>query len=450
MHKTKAAVIVCIAAFAMTAAAQTPVTNGNNGVSGAVPVYSGSATLGSGSSSPITVSGGNVAINGMISTTAAAPPAAATYVMNSYPGTFTTYAWDVVNAQLTNPTTASSTQYNGYLAAPVVTATDGTSRQVVGGMFSPSLIASGATSTNYLYGLVAYGSIDSSSNTSGFTSLYGGNFGAGTEFNVPAATQVTNVNVVRLSPSVQGGSVTAVRGAWVTPAFGATNGPASLVIPNYYGLELGAPAYANGATITNNYGISQEDSAAKNFFAGKVGVGTTAPAYALDVAGQIRSSSGGVVFPDGTTQTTAFIPANCGADFAESVGVTGSRPSYEPGDLMVIDPNAPGKFIKSNQAYSTLVAGIYSTKPGFVGRKQPPTPETNATEVPMAMVGRVPTKVTAENGPIKVGDLLVSSSRVGYAMKGTDRTQMLGAVIGKALGPLDSGTGVIEVLVTLQ
>lgn len=68
----------------------------------------------------------------------------------------------------------------------------------------------------------------------------------------------------------------------------------------------------------------------------------------------------------------------------------------------------------------------------------------------MAMVGRVPTKVSAENGPIKVGDLLVSSSTLGHAMKGTDRNQMFGGVISKALGSLDSGTGVIEVLVTLQ
>ena len=68
----------------------------------------------------------------------------------------------------------------------------------------------------------------------------------------------------------------------------------------------------------------------------------------------------------------------------------------------------------------------------------------------MAMTGIVPTKVSAENGPIKAGDLLVSSSTLGYAMKGTDRSRMLGAVIGKALGHLDSGTGVIEVVVTLQ
>jgi hypothetical protein len=45
---------------------------------------------------------------------------------------------------------------------------------------------------------------------------------------------------------------------------------------------------------------------------------------------------------------------------------------------------------------------------------------------------------------------LVASATVGRAVKGTDRSQLTGAVIGKALGSLDTGTGVIEVLVTLQ
>ena len=70
--------------------------------------------------------------------------------------------------------------------------------------------------------------------------------------------------------------------------------------------------------------------------------------------------------------------------------------------------------------------------------------------MPLAVVGIVPCKVTAENGAIARGDLLVASSRPGYAMKGTDRSRMLGAVVGKALEPLAEGTGVIEVLVTLQ
>jgi hypothetical protein len=196
---------------------------------------------------------------------------------------------------------------------------------------------------------------------------------------------------------------------------------------------------------------------------GSVGIGTTNPG-ASDAAGKLEvngdivltnqangGGSGKIVFADGTIQSSAYTGIQCtGADYAEAVDVTGDRTKYEPGDLLVIDPSTPGKFLKSAEAYSTLVAGIYSTKPGFVGRLQPATPETSITEVPMAMVGRVPTKVTTENGPIKVGDLLVASSTPGHAMKGTDRSLLTGAVIGKALGSLDSGTGVIEVLVTLQ
>jgi hypothetical protein len=71
-------------------------------------------------------------------------------------------------------------------------------------------------------------------------------------------------------------------------------------------------------------------------------------------------------------------------------------------------------------------------------------------EVPLAVVGIVPCNVTAENGPIMPGDLLVTSSTPGHAMKGTDRGRMLGAVVGKALQPLEKGTGVIQVLLTLQ
>jgi hypothetical protein len=71
-------------------------------------------------------------------------------------------------------------------------------------------------------------------------------------------------------------------------------------------------------------------------------------------------------------------------------------------------------------------------------------------EVPMATVGIVPTKVSAVNGPIRVGDLLVTAATPGHAMKGTDRERLAGAVVGKALGALDSGVGVIEVLISLQ
>jgi hypothetical protein len=55
-----------------------------------------------------------------------------------------------------------------------------------------------------------------------------------------------------------------------------------------------------------------------------------------------------------------------------------------------------------------------------------------------------------ENGAIHPGDLLVTSATPGYAMKGTDSSRMLGAIIGKSLGAIESGDGVIDALITLQ
>ena len=68
----------------------------------------------------------------------------------------------------------------------------------------------------------------------------------------------------------------------------------------------------------------------------------------------------------------------------------------------------------------------------------------------LALVGRVPVKVTAEGGPIAVGDLLTSSGTPGLAMRCGDRARCAGAIVGKALEPLRAGTGRILALVTLQ
>ena len=156
-----------------------------------------------------------------------------------------------------------------------------------------------------------------------------------------------------------------------------------------------------------------------------------------------RVDSNGTVFANG-----GFQPS--GADFAESMAVVGDRSKYAAGDLLVIEPTSNRHLALAQQPYSSLVAGIYSTKPGMLGstRRVDETPAKD--EVPLAVVGIVPCKVSAENGAIQVGDLLVTSSTPGHAMRGTDRSRMLGAVVGKALEPLTQGTGVIQVLVTLQ
>lgn len=175
---------------------------------------------------------------------------------------------------------------------------------------------------------------------------------------------------------------------------------------------------------------------------GNVGIGTTNPQAKMEINGNLRFTA------DGSVQTTAWTGVLCGGDYAEAVETTELKAKYEPGDVLVISAESEGKVQKSSEPYATNVSGIYATKPGVVGKRDSIAKVSD--DIPMAMVGIVPTKVSAENGAIHPGDLLVSSSHVGYAMKGTDRNKMLGAVIGKAMGTLENGTGAIEVLVTLQ
>ncbi len=159
-----------------------------------------------------------------------------------------------------------------------------------------------------------------------------------------------------------------------------------------------------------------------------------------------------------------------GADFAEIVKVEAGASSVEPGDVMVIDRGARRGFAKSTNSRSTLVAGVYSTQPGVLASnrdwdaldrsrsawngdgEQPSTPVLELArqidEVPLAVVGIVPCKVSAENGPIAVGDLLVTSNTPGHAMRAAD--PKVGTVVGKALEGHSGGTGVIEIMVTLQ
>lgn len=93
---------------------------------------------------------------------------------------------------------------------------------------------------------------------------------------------------------------------------------------------------------------------------------------------------------------------------------------------------------------------IYSTRPGMLGADKNGTSRVDADEVPVAIVGIVPTKVSAMNGRIRVGDLLTTSSTPGYAMRCANRVKCVGAIVGKALEPLAGGRGVIKMLVMLR
>jgi hypothetical protein len=54
------------------------------------------------------------------------------------------------------------------------------------------------------------------------------------------------------------------------------------------------------------------------------------------------------------------------------------------------------------------------------------------------------------DGPVRVGDLLTTSSTRGYAMRCANLAKCVGAVVGKALEPMAREKAVIKVLVMLR
>ena len=160
---------------------------------------------------------------------------------------------------------------------------------------------------------------------------------------------------------------------------------------------------------------------------GKVGIGTTNPSRTLYVQGDIGMSGGAGV---------KGVHADVAEDIPADKGV-------EAADVVTIDPENNERVIKSSRAYDTTVAGIISTHPAFLI-------DMKDSDTPLALAGRVKCKAITENGPIKRGDLLVTSSKPGYAMKASPEKLGFGMVIGKALEPLDKGEGKITVLVNVN
>lgn len=146
-------------------------------------------------------------------------------------------------------------------------------------------------------------------------------------------------------------------------------------------------------------------------------------------------ANNGNVFADGTFSSPA-------ADFAELLPAANG---LEAGDVLVIDRS--GKLARSTHPYQLTVVGVYSTQPAFLGGRGDDTDA--AGKVPLAIIGVVPVKVSAENGAIQPGDLLVAASIAGHAMR-ADQNPPGGTVIGKALGSFKGDTGVIQMLVMLQ
>ena len=147
---------------------------------------------------------------------------------------------------------------------------------------------------------------------------------------------------------------------------------------------------------------------------------------------------------DGSTGDILLRNADCAEEFEVS-----EDENVEPGDVLILD-DYKDKVKKSRIPYDKKVAGIYSGagsyRPGIILDKK----SSKTKRIPIALMGKVFCKVTAEMNPIHRGDILTTSVIPGHAMKATNQLKSFGAIIGKAMQSLESGRGLIPVLVSLQ
>ena len=188
------------------------------------------------------------------------------------------------------------------------------------------------------------------------------------------------------------------------------------------GAGADAPLYISGSNIRLNGGGE-----------GNVGIGTSGTlTEKLEVNGNIK--------------LTGTINAKY-QDMAEWVP---SSEQLAAGTVVVLDSTKSNQVISSSVSYDTRVAGVISAQPGIA------LGEKSDSKVLVATTGRVKVKVDASKGAIHIGDLLVTSDIPGVAMKSEPvefagrKMHMPGTLIGKALEPLEKGSGEILVLLSLQ
>ncbi|MFA5857633.1 MAG: hypothetical protein WC955_01050 [Elusimicrobiota bacterium] len=241
--------------------------------------------------------------------------------------------------------------------------------------------------------------------------------------------------------------------------------------------------YKNSAMTDGGFGMMMKTG-------GYLGVGSSTPDFPLEVYGEFGSSTfgatGGWRLGKGSTATTtwlylmragtyAYQDFNIGGlysgsaqryanidDIAEMMDVDPSE-NIQPGEIVIPSPADGLRVVRCKTAYCTEVVGVVSSEKTasliIGGQGDPAVDMKSSTRKPIAISGPIYVKVNLENGPIRRGDSLTSSSTPGYAMKCSMKTvgqklKSRGAVIGKAMqsfnGNVFKNTGVIAALITLN
>lgn len=206
---------------------------------------------------------------------------------------------------------------------------------------------------------------------------------------------------------------------------------------------------------TGGYGVfaaSQDNDAIHCDCSAATHAAVVAINHATGGTGIVAQASGNAGVFKGNVSVTGDISVSgdvllTGQDCAEQFDLTAFERA-DPGTVMVLDHS--GALRQSTTPYDRCVAGVVSGagdyRPGIVLGQQ----ASAVGRAAIALVGKVFCKVDADAEPVAVGDLLTTSATPGHAMKATNPQLAFGAVIGKALRPLEAGRQLLPILVALQ
>jgi hypothetical protein len=209
--------------------------------------------------------------------------------------------------------------------------------------------------------------------------------------------------------------------------------------------EIGSVAdCTDNNTVGSTFGFSQYDNSGP--YANVVATYTfvDAPATASNVSYTVCTSSDSALSGTNTENRIEFtiieVNDTQAADFAEIYPTNDE--TLSAGEVVALDPAMQTGVMRSSRAYDSSAIGIVSTRPAItIGGAN----GESDNAVPIALSGRVPVKVTSQNGPIRAGDYLTSSSIPGVAMRATKA----GAIIGQAMQAFD-GEGIGRILVFVK
>lgn len=203
-------------------------------------------------------------------------------------------------------------------------------------------------------------------------------------------------------------------------------------------------AQMDSQNVLTIFGQANGSGAVKNI---RTVVGTTTDAVLTSANipySSLLVTDGALCVDNGAGNTCASSARTRGYIYAEGSSLAGldlaeqyrsTDVTLSAGDVLMVDPANPlyvSRYNRDSVSTSSedlpAIIGVVSTEPGvLLGGYSDDSP--TLFKVPVGLSGRVPVKISLENGPIKIGDRISPAKKPGYAAKALDNEASLGIAL---------------------